>query len=137
MLPALLIGLAIGSQVVMFTLMILRHQPVHEWPDHRLWYYPLPYQAFLLFGMALLVGRLVSRDKRRVLAVNVTLIVVIIGNIASWRGHRDTLLQSPWFPTVYSQSAALKESLRDRRPAPDLNKSFRGFYEYCVRRMPK
>ncbi len=134
--PALLIAVVVASQVVMFALMILRHQPVYDWPDHRLWYYPLPYQAVLLFGMTLLVGRVLRRDKQRVVVVNFVLAIVVIGNVSSWREHRDVLLRSPWFPTVDHQSVLLKKSLRDRTPAPDLNKAYGGFYEYCVRRMP-
>jgi len=136
-LPIVLCTVAVASQVLMFALMIVRHPQVYAWPDHRLWYYPLPYQAALLFGLTLLVGYVVRHGgARRVLAVNVVLVLMVVGNITSWREHRGGMLRSPWFPTVYYQSAALKESLRDRRPALDLNRSYEGFYEFCVRRLP-
>jgi len=137
MLPCLLLLLVASSQVLMFALMILRHPPVYEWPDHRLWYYPLPYQAVLLFGMAMLLGKgLIRGGHKQVWAVNLLLVVVVIGNISHWRDYRRAMLRSPWFPTVYYQSGALKHSLRDRRPAPYLNREYGGFYEFCVRRLP-
>ncbi len=45
----LLLGAA--AQVAMVAVMVQRHEPV-TWIDHRVWYYPLPFQALLVFALA-------------------------------------------------------------------------------------
>jgi len=136
-LTGVLVALAVGSQVLMLALMILRHPPVFDWPDHRLWYYPLPWQTVVLFGMVLAVHWLLAgASKKRIVAVNLLLIIIIISNVANWSQHRRVMLHSPWFPGVYIQSRALKYSLRERTPAPYLDREYRALYDFCVRRMP-
>jgi hypothetical protein len=132
-----LVALAVGSQVLMLALMILRHPPVFDWPDHRLWYYPLPWQVVILFAMVLAADWILTgAGKRRIVIVNLLLIGLIISNVANWNRHRRVMLHSPWFPSVYMQSHGLKYSLRQRTPAPYLDREYRAFYDFSLRRMP-
>jgi hypothetical protein len=130
------VAFVLGAQVVMTSLMILRHPPIFEYPDHRLVYYPLPVQPILLLGMALAADRLLRHGVAGRRTIAIALAALIAGNVLHWRGHRDVALAAPWFPIVYGQSTALKSSLRDRVPSPELDEEYRNFYDFAVTRLP-
>ena len=133
----LLVCLVAGSQVFMVALMIIRHPPIWDWHDHRLWYYPLPYQVLVLFGIMLLLNRRAERLRSAPgAAVNALLMAVVVANFLSWPTYRAVMLASPWFPQVYYQSAILKRSFAERRPHDDLTQDYRTFYDFCVRAVP-
>lgn len=126
----LLVGIAVVSQAVMFALMIIRHPPIWDFHDHRLWYYPLPFQMFATFGLLLLLQAR-ARHWRGMshAAVNAALAAMIAGNLLSLPNYRDVMLASRWFPGVHAQSGALKASFERRRPDPALSEEYRVFYD--------
>jgi hypothetical protein len=130
-------GAVLVAQVIMFTAMIVRHPPVYEWSDHRLWYYPLPFQVLALCGMVVILSRLVATWRRgRIVALNLVLAGCVCSNIMLWDGYRREMRGAPWFPTVEYQTFLLKASLRNGRPLPGLTPEYRGFYELCVSLSP-
>lgn len=120
-----------ASQVLMFALMIVRHPPIWDNPDHQLWYYPLPFQALVVFGVLLAVERLIQRRSGpRLAAVNLVFVAMIAGNLLSWPGHRRVMLSSPWFPEIHAQSTLLKQALQQRSPVPGLTPDYQLFYDF-------
>jgi hypothetical protein len=127
------LGLAVLAQLAMFAAMVVRHPPIYESDDHRIWYYPLPFQALLIAVVAVVLGRLpVLANTTRIAAVNLLLAVAIISNVANWNDYRRTHLVSRWFHLVHFQSGALKESLHDGRAVGLLTPDYQRFYEYCL-----
>ena len=125
-------AVALGH-LVMFAGMVARHPPIYAYADHRLWYYPLPFQALLLAGIAVAFGLgATGWSRARVAALNLVLAAVVVANVTQWDGYRTSQLRSRWFPTVYEQSDALKSSLADTRPAWYLTPEYRAFYQFCL-----
>jgi multisubunit Na+/H+ antiporter MnhC subunit len=119
--------------LVMFAGMVARHPPIYMGEDHRLWYYPLPFQALVLVGIVValdLGGAAWSRT--RAAALNLTIAAAVLANVAHWNGYRAAQLRSWWFPTVYEQTAALKSSLADSRPLWYLTPEYLGFYRFTL-----
>ena len=112
--------------------MIMRYAPVYFWPDHRLWYYPLPFQAVLVFSLLLLLNRFMpALNSRQVAFLNFFFFVIILSNIFHWVSYRHVMPSTPWFYKVYDQSSHLKQSLQDGK-AYNLKDAYRLFYHYCV-----
>jgi len=132
---AIVMLLALAGQAAMLAMMIVRHPYVYEWVDHRLWYYPLPFQLMLLAGVTIVISVSLagwSRWRRGLLYL--LLAAAIGGNLVRWDTYRDGMLQSHWFPRIYIQSGIIKGSLREGRPLPRLDPQYREFYEYCAGR---
>jgi len=123
----------VAGHVLMFALMILRHPPVFEWQDHRLWYYPIAFQITATFCLLAAVNRYVVKGCGAGI-VNLALVVMIATNVAHWADYRKTMLLSRWFPTVYEQSEVLKQSLHEGRASFSLNAEYGVFYEYLMTR---
>jgi hypothetical protein len=124
------------SQVVMFAVMIVRHPPLYDIPDHRLWYYPLPFQALAIALVVPLIGRSVSGPGRwRAALVNTVLAGLVVANVAQWNPYRGLQASSTWFATVYHHSRALKLSLADGRPYTS-HAGYSRFYRYCLTLSP-
>lgn len=122
---ALYVGLALLANLVMVTLMVSRHPPVYHWPDHRHWYYPMPWLALVLFGV--IVGTNVvlatgTRGERRVLQA--MLAALVIGNLASLPLYRDRMIKGPWFSAVYPQSERLKTYMQTGDADPMMAHNF-------------
>lgn len=130
---ALILGGVAAGQLAMFAAMVARHPPIYEWLDHRLWYYPLPFQALLVVATAAGLDAM-ARDwtRARVWLLNIALVALVIGNVLRWDDHLRTMQRSRWFPTVYLQTHLLKSSLRDGVPAGSLNEEYFGFYQFCL-----
>ena len=62
-------------------------------------------------------------------AVNAVLVVMIVGNILGWPAYRRVMLASKWLPGVHAQSALLKQSFEQQRPADDLTPDYRALYD--------
>jgi hypothetical protein len=126
-----LVCLVVGSQILMFGLMIVRHPPIWDFHDHRLWYYPLPFQILVLFGVMLLIAAVAGRLRgASAVAVNAVLVAMIVGNILGWPAYRRVMLASKWLPGVHAQSALLKQSFEQQRPADDLTPDYRALYDF-------
>jgi hypothetical protein len=126
-----MVCLVVASQILMFALMIIRHPPIWDFHDHRLWYYPLPFQILVLFGVMLLIAAVAGRlHGASAVAVNAVLVVMIVGNILGWPAYRRVMLASKWLPGVHAQSALLKQSFEQQRPADDLTPDYRALYDF-------
>jgi hypothetical protein len=134
---AVLFALVAAALIVMSAAMVARHPPIYDFVDHRLWYYPLPFQALLIGLTSALLMRLSPEwSRRRVAIVNVLLAAAIVANVSKWDDHRRTQLASRWFPMVHQQSEALKASLAAGRPSLSLRPEYADFYTLCLERSP-
>jgi hypothetical protein len=128
-----LIGLA---HIVMYAVMIARFPPLWEHYDHRLWYYPLPFQAFLLTVLVVGLSFVASGWTRTQIAVlNAVLVVVVVANVFRWDDNVRLQRQSRWFTTVHTESYVLKRSLNDGR-AYSTHAGYLPFYWYCLKLSP-
>ena len=112
-------------QIPMFALMIARHHFVYDWVDHRYLYYPFPFLMTVLFGLALMLQALVPQlgiMSRRLLQIALALIVV--SNLLHLTAYKNLILNSNWFPGVYTQTEILKSSMRNHSPDSRLDKDF-------------
>ncbi|MBA2258192.1 MAG: hypothetical protein H0W18_04810, partial [Acidobacteria bacterium] len=127
----------IAVQTALVALLIARHPPIYDWYDHRLWYYPLPFQALLAGLLIAAIGRVVPTwSTARTVVLSVVLVAMAIGNVVHWKDYRRAQLRSHWFPSVYTQNAALKSSFADGRPRPSLSPEFFAFFEFWRMRSP-
>ena len=126
---------ALGAQVAMVAIMVQRHPPV-TWIDHRFWYYPLPFQALLVFGLLWGLERAEMRRGSLPLAVPLGLAALVVVNVAQWPERRQLMQSGPWFGDVERRSALLVRSLRAERAHPLLDGDFRRFYFECLDRFP-
>lgn len=131
-----LVAAALALQLAMLAIMVLRHQPV-TWIDHRFWYYPLPFQALLLFGLLWGCERLAAARVRLPRAVPLALAALVIANVAQWPGRRELMESGPWFGDVARRSRSLVASLRAGREQPQLDGDHRRFYFECLERFPR
>ena len=115
----------LALHVVMFGLMITRHPYVYDWIDHWYWYYPLPFLAVTIFGLAILLNALLPRlqtGPRR--GLRVALVLIAVSNLAHLPAYRTVMASGDWFGPVYAMSENLKASIRHRYPHPDLGGDF-------------
>jgi hypothetical protein len=127
---------AVAIQVAMVAIMVQRHDPV-TWIDHRFWYYPLPFQALLVFGLLWGLERAQTRRGALPLAVPLGLTALVVANLAQWPERRLLMQSGPWFADVARRSTLLVESLRGARAAPLLDGDYRRFYFECLDRFPR
>ena len=125
-------------QTVLGALLIARHPLIYAWYDHRLWYYPLPFQALLVALLIAGIGRVVPTwSAARVVMLSLLLLAIAAGNVVHWKDYRRAQLRSYWFPKVYTLNSALKASFADGRPRPSLSPEFFAFFEFWRARAPK
>ncbi len=136
-LAVLLLLLFAASQVFMFGVMVWRYPMVYDFTDHRLWYFPWPFQALLVFGLLVLMTRLLPRLGPRGRAlVDGCLVLLAIANVAAWPRDREISLHSQWFPKIHDQTTRLKASLRDGKTDPQIWGAFREFLYFAWDRSP-
>jgi hypothetical protein len=135
-LAPLLVLFVAASQVGMFAAMIMRHRSVYEVSDARVFYYPLVFQALLLFGLLVLLERLAraGAGARRWSAI--VLALLTLANLVRWPELREVMAEGPWVGWTTSQTAFLRASLREGRPHPGLFGHYRDFYWECRDRFP-
>jgi hypothetical protein len=131
----ILAAMLVLGEMVLVSLMIVRHPPVYDYYDHRIWYYPLPLQAMVLGLLIVLATEMLTRSVRRS-TVTLVLLVVVVSNVAHWNDYRRAQLRSRWFPVVHAQTSALKASLADGRRRPSLSPEYAALYEVCLRLSP-
>jgi hypothetical protein len=132
---AVLVVLAV--HLAMVAVMVLRHEPV-KWIDHRFWYYPLPFQAFVVFVLLWALERVTAARHRPLLGVvRVVLAGLAVANVAHWPAHRAVMESGPWFSTVARRSALLVRSFRTGRAERLLDGDYRRFYFECLDSFPR
>ena len=127
---------ALAAQVAMVAIMVWRHEPV-TWIDHRFWYYPLPFQALLVFGLLWGLERLSVGRGSLPAAVPIALAGLVLANLAQWPERRAVMATGPWFGAVERRSALLVRSLRGGRAEPLLDGDYRRFFFECLDRFPR
>jgi hypothetical protein len=124
------------GEILLASLMIVRHPPVYDYYDHRIWYYPLPLQAMLL-GLLIVWAKLMpTRSVKRSSMALVLLVAIVVSNVVHWNDYRRAQLRSRWFPVVYAQTSAFKASLTDGRARPSLSPEYGALFEVCLRLSP-
>jgi hypothetical protein len=136
-LTVLLVVLFLASQVFMFAAMIMRYPMVYDWADHRLWYFPWPFQAILAFGLLAVLADVWPRTGRRGHRfLDLALLLLVAANVAQWPRHREVSLHSDWFPKIHAQTGRLVASLRDGKADPGLYGAYREFLHFVWDRSP-
>jgi hypothetical protein len=129
--------LAVAAQLAMVAVMVQRHDPV-TWIDHRVWYYPLPYQALLVFAFAAGLER-VRRARGGTLprVVPAVLALVALANVTQWPERRVVMESGPWFGDVSRRSESLERSFRAGQAHPLLDGDYRRFFFESLARFPR
>jgi len=139
-LVALGLGVAVAGlagQVAMVAIMVQRHEPV-TWADHRLWYYPLPYQALVVFGLLWALDRRAARGDGflpRILPI--ALAALVVANVAQWPEKRLVMQSEPAFAEELRGSRLLARALDGGRAEASLAGDHRRFYFECLDRFPR
>jgi hypothetical protein len=134
---AALLLLAVVTQLAMVAVMVQRHEPV-TWIDHRVWYYPLPFQALLVFGVAVGLERATrARGGTLPRVVPAVLALVALANVAQWPERRTVMESGPWFADVSRRSEALERSFRAGQADPLLDGDYRRFFFESLARFPR
>jgi hypothetical protein len=93
-----------GSLVVLLAMMILRHPPVFDIPDHSMWYYTLTIQVVLLFLGTLYVAALTRRAQRTTHAIRLVLLLMIASNLGLQAAQKKAMLESSHLSRQYAQT---------------------------------
>jgi hypothetical protein len=127
-LAGLLVLAAVAAQLAMVAVMVQRHDPV-TWIDHRAWYYPLPFQALVILGLAWALDRVrQARGGTLPTVVPVVLALVALSNVLHWPERRLAMESGPWFADVSRRSASLERSFRTGQADPLLDGDYRRFF---------
>ncbi len=127
---------AVVAQTSMVAMMVARY-PTVTWVDHRFWYYPLPFQALLVFGMLWALERRACARGSLPRAVPVVLAALVVANLAQWPERRLIMQSGPWFSGVERRSALLVRSWRSGRPELLLDGEYRRFYFESLALFPR
>lgn len=101
----LLIALATGgSLVILLAMMILRHPPVFDIPDHSMWYYTLTIQVVLLFLGTIYVAVLTRGAQRTTHAIRLVLLLMIASNLGLQAAQKKAMLESSHLSRQYAQT---------------------------------
>jgi hypothetical protein len=105
-------GLVIVLLHLLVALMVFRHPPVFEIPDHHYWYYFLTVQVvfFLLLVFTLEWLQLPDLKWLRVATVSI-LLALVANNLRQYDVYRDIAIRSSWFGESYRQTRLIAEAL--------------------------
>ena len=122
-------AVAIVLQLTMVAIMVERHPPI-AWVSHRLWYYPLPYQAVLVFGLMWGLDRVAAHRAKGTLPliVPVALAGLVVLNVARWPEKRAEIGTDAPFADQLRRSALLVRSLQQGHAEPLLDGDHRRLY---------
>ncbi len=117
---AAVVALASGvSLVILLALMILRHPPVFDTPDHSLWYYTLTIQVVFLFVGTLYVAVLTgSGTHRTTQVIRLVLLLMIAGNLRLHSVQKKAMLEPGHLARQYAASIATLADYKETRTRP-------------------
>ena len=131
------VAVALAGQVAMVAIMVERHEPV-TWVDHRLWYYPLPYQALVVFLLSWALDRRAARGEGSLPRwLPMALGAIVLVNVAQWPEKRLVMQTVPDFAEELRGSLLLAHALQSGRADPSLAGDHRRFYFECLDRFPR
>ena len=134
---AALLLLGAAAQLAMVAVMVQRHEPV-TWIDHRVWYYPLPFQALLILALAWGLERVtLARGATLPRVVPALLALVALANVTQWPERRLDMESGPWFADVSRRSDRLERSFRAGQADPLLDGDYRRFFFESLGRFPR
>jgi hypothetical protein len=107
-----------GSLVILLAMMILRHPPVYDIPDHSMWYYTLTVQVVLLFLGTLYVAVLTRGAPRTTQAIRLVLLLMIANNLRLQSAEKKAMLGSSHLSRQYAQSRATITDFEMARTRP-------------------
>jgi hypothetical protein len=111
----------------MVAMMVERHPPV-AWVSHRLWYYPLPFQALAVFAALWGLDHLARRPGGLPRLVPIGVAALVVLNVAQWPEMRAEIDTDPAFSDQLRRSALLVRSLRQGHAELLLDGDHRRFY---------
>jgi hypothetical protein len=129
------IALLAGAHLTMVAILVVHHEPI-TWIDHRFWYYPLPFHAFLVFALLLVLESLGRRGSRALRLAVLVMVALVVLNVLRWPERRQAMESGPWFGDVSRRSAELERALRTGVAPPLLDGDYRRFYFQCHDRFP-
>jgi hypothetical protein len=134
---AALLLLGVAAQLAMVAVMVQRHGPV-TWIDHRVWYYPLPFQALLILVLAWGLERVaLARGGTLPRVVPAALALVAVANVTQWPERRLVMESGPWFADVSRRFDSLERSFRAGQADPLLDGDYRRFFFESLGRFPR
>jgi hypothetical protein len=132
-----LAAVGVAGQLAMIAVMVQRHEPV-TWADHRLWYYPLPYQALVAFGLLWALDRRdVGRGPSATRLIKFGLAALVVANVAQWPEKRLVMQTEPAFAQELRGSTLLSRSLAGTHAETGLAGDHRRFYFEGLDRFPR
>lgn len=135
---ALVAACALGAmiaQATMVAMMVDRHAPV-LWPGSRLWNYPLPYLAFLLFSLLFVLDRLLAWRASLARPAALLLGVVVAVNAARWPELRIAMTEDPPFREQQRRSEEFVRSWWEGAASPSLDGAQRRLFFDCLASFP-
>jgi hypothetical protein len=112
LLTLLSLGLVLAGLHLLVALMVFRHPPVFEIPDHHYWYYFLTVQVVFFLLLAFYLEWLELPDRRWIRVATVSLLLaLVVSNVRQYDAYRDVVIRSSWFGQSYRQTRLIKEAL--------------------------
>ena len=106
------LGLVVALLHLLIALMVFRHPPVFEIPDHRYWYYFLTLQVVFFLLLAFYLEWLELPDLRWIRVATVSLLLALAANnVRHYGAYSDVVIHSSWFGESYRQSLLIREAL--------------------------
>jgi hypothetical protein len=104
--------------VALLVVMIARHAPIYEIPDHSFWYYTLSIHVVILFVVSVCLSWLEQHQRlRRKSAFYLVLLILIASNTWHYPEQRQTMIHSTeWFGYQYQQSQMLVQQFATSPP---------------------
>jgi hypothetical protein len=99
---------SVAALIALFAVMIARHAPIYEIPDHSFWYYTLSIQSVILFAVSVCLSRAKRLPSRWKAVLYLGLLILITSNAWHYRDQRQIMIRSTqWFGYQYAQSQFL------------------------------